>query len=104
MRTKPSNGSVSGKHIAQRTCVACRRISVKGDLVRLVRTAGGDIEVDLSGKKTGRGAYLCPSRECWETALQGNRLEHALRGSLNRDNREQLVENIGDLIKGVNKY
>ncbi|MFC1902095.1 YlxR family protein, partial [Chloroflexota bacterium] len=63
--------------------------------------AEGNIFVDSTGKKTGRGAYLCPSRECWETALKGNRLEHALRSSLTQDNRERLMEQGKDLLKGV---
>ncbi len=58
----------------------------------MVRVAEGRVEVDTSGKKTGRGAYLCPTQECWETGLKGNRLEHALRTNLTQDNREQLIE------------
>jgi predicted RNA-binding protein YlxR (DUF448 family) len=50
--------------------------------VRLVRTAEGTVEVDLSGKKAGRGAYLHPLRSCWEVVLKGNRIEQALRVKL----------------------
>jgi predicted RNA-binding protein YlxR (DUF448 family) len=92
------------KLIAQRTCVACRQIKAKRELVRLVRTPEDNIEIDRSGKKKGRGAYLCPSRECWETALSGNRLEHALRGSLTEDNRKQLMRYGQELPKGVNQW
>ena len=53
-------------------------------------------------KKKGRGAYLCLAWECWEKALKGNQLEHALRGSLTQDNREQLIKYGQDLPKGVN--
>ncbi len=87
--------------IAQRTCVACRQIKTKGELIRLVRTPEGSIEIDNSGKKKGRGAYLCNARECWEKALKSNKLEHALRGGLTQDNREQLTQNGKDLLKGV---
>ena len=72
--------------------MACRQTKDKRELVRLVRTPEGNIEIDNSGKKKGRGAYTCPARECWETALKGNRLEHTLRGSLSRDSREQLIK------------
>jgi len=82
--------------------VACRQIKAKRDLVRLVRTAEGNVEIDSRGKKEGRGAYLCPAWECWETALKGNQLEHALRSSLTQDNREQLIKRGQDLLKGVN--
>ena len=101
MRSITSTRSVSTRPIAQRTCVACRKIKAKRELVRLVRTPEGNIEIDSSGKKKGRGAYLCPAWECWETALKGNQLEHALRGSLTQDNREQLIKCGQDLLKGV---
>ena len=79
--------------------MACRRIKAKRELVRLVRTRGGDIEIDVSGKKEGRGAYICPDRECWEIALKGKQLEHTLRSNLTQDNREQLIRNGEDLLK-----
>ena len=53
------------KHIPQRTCVACRGIKANKDLIRLVNNAGV-VEVDLTRKKPGRGAYLCPTAQCWE--------------------------------------
>ena len=65
-----------------------------------MHTADGNIEIDSIGKKAGRGAYLCRARECWETGLKGNRLEYALRSSLDQDNREQLIEQAKDLLKG----
>ena len=101
MRNITNTHSTSTKLIAQRTCIACRKIKAKRELIRLVRTPEGNIEIDNSGKKEGRGAYLCPAWECWETALKGNQLEHALRGSLTRDNREQLIKCGKNLLKGV---
>ncbi len=76
------------KHIPQRTCVACRKVRPKRELIRLVRISDGSVEVDTSGKKAGRGAYLC--LECWEIGLKGSQLKHALRTTLTQDNREQL--------------
>ena len=52
----------------------------------------GRVEVDTSGKKAGRGAYLCPAEECWEIGLKGGRLERTLRTNLTQDNREQLIK------------
>lgn len=72
--------------------MACRKAKAKRELVRLVRSASGTAEVDTSGKKAGRGAYLCQAQECWEVGLKGNRLEHALQITLIRDNREQLIQ------------
>lgn len=80
------------KHIPQRTCVACRKVSAKRELIRLVRIADGSVEIDTSGKKTGRGAYLCRMRACWESGLKGGRLEYTLRTTLTQDNREQLIK------------
>jgi len=65
----------------------------------LVRIPDGSVEVDAGGKKAGRGAYLCQAKECWETGLKGNRLEHVLRTTLNKDNREQLVRYGKDLLQ-----
>ena len=67
------------KHIPQRTCIACRTVRPKRELVRIVRTAENHVEADATGKKAGRGAYLCRQRECWEDVLNSRgRLEHAL--------------------------
>ena len=81
----------SVKHIPQRTCVACGKVKAKRELVRLVRTADG-VEVDTSGRKAGRGAYLCPTLECWESGLKKGRLEHTLHAALSQDNRQRLIK------------
>ncbi len=52
----------------------------------------GIVLVDLSGKKVGRGAYLCATAQCWEIGLKGGRIEHALQMALTPENREKLVE------------
>jgi len=85
------------KYTPQRTCVACHKVKAKQELIRLVRVSDGSVEVDTSGKKTGRGAYLCRSQGCWETGLKGSQLEHVLRTTLIKDNREQLIRYGKDL-------
>ncbi len=72
--------------------MACRKVRPKRELIRLVRISDGEVEVDTSGKKVGRGAYLCSVEECWEIGLESGRLEHALRTALTQDNREQLIK------------
>ena len=79
------------RHIPQRTCVACRRTAGQRELVRLVRTAEGQVEIDGGERRAGRGAYLCPTQGCLETALKGGRLEHALRVSLTEADRQRLL-------------
>jgi len=66
------------RKIPQRTCVACGRARPKRELVRAVRTPAGEIKVDLTGKVSGRGAYVCPEPECVERGLREGRLQHAL--------------------------
>jgi hypothetical protein len=88
---------VKTRSIPQRTCVACRQVRDKKDLVRLVSTGDGMIEIDVLTKKPGRGAYLCPRKTCWELALRKNRLEYALRTRLCDDNRQALSEYIHSL-------
>jgi predicted RNA-binding protein YlxR (DUF448 family) len=78
------------KHVPQRTCVACRQTDAKRGLIRLVRNPEGRVEVDPTGKRPGRGAYLCHRSECWDKALKGKALEQALRTSLTPEDREAL--------------
>lgn len=78
------------KHVPQRTCIACRQVAGKRALLRLVRTEQG-VEVDVSGKLPGRGAYLHPYQKCWQALLRGGRIEQALRTRLSEENRQTLL-------------
>lgn len=68
-------------------------------MVRLVRIAEGNIEVDTTGKIAGRGAYLCRDRACWEKLPRGKQLEHALKSEIDRENMERLITNGKDLLE-----
>ncbi len=81
----------TAKHLPERTCIGCRKTNFKRELVRVVCIPEGDIEIDTTGKKSGRGAYLCPSWTCWENALNAGRLEYALRTRIKPENKEKLV-------------
>lgn len=63
-------GQRRGKHIPQRTCIVCRQKYDKRRLTRLVRTPDEGIVVDPTGKRNGRGAYLCDQPSCWDNLLQ----------------------------------
>jgi len=89
------------QHIPQRTCVACGKIKAKRELIRLVRCSDRIVEIDISGKKAGRGTYLCRAPECWHAGVKGSRLERALRTTLTQDNREQLIKYGKDFLQGV---
>ncbi|GIW00077.1 MAG: hypothetical protein KatS3mg058_1480 [Roseiflexus sp.] len=67
------------KHVPQRTCVMCRCTHAKRALIRLVRDADGRVHVDPTGKRNGRGAYLCHNSECWNQAIRRGALARALR-------------------------
>ncbi|MBC7250420.1 MAG: YlxR family protein [Anaerolineae bacterium] len=78
------------KHVPLRTCVGCRQVRSKREMVRIVRTPTGEIEIDERGKKSGRGAYLCRRRDCWLKGLNKGGLEHALKVSLTEEQRALL--------------
>ncbi len=81
----------------QRTCVACRTAGPKRGLVRLVKLADGHVEVDEMGKKPGRGAYLCKTRECWDKALGAKTLEYALKTAISTEDKAALQIYAGGL-------
>jgi predicted RNA-binding protein YlxR (DUF448 family) len=79
------------RHVPVRTCVACRQERPKRELVRIVRTLAGPVEVDPTGKRAGRGAYLCRDRACWELALKRPAfLGRALKTELSDDDLARL--------------
>jgi predicted RNA-binding protein YlxR (DUF448 family) len=66
------------RKIPLRMCVGCREMKNKKELIRIVRTPEGSVEIDQSGKKSGRGAYICPQLDCLQQAIKGKRLQKAL--------------------------
>ncbi|MQG77035.1 MAG: YlxR family protein [SAR202 cluster bacterium] len=79
------------KHVPVRTCCGCGRKSGKRDMVRIVRSPGGVVSVDTTGKAAGRGAYLCENPACWETGVNRNRLERTLKTMIGSDQRIALL-------------
>lgn len=87
------------KKIPQRTCLGCKAVKPKKELVRVVRTPEGVVLVDPTGKRAGRGAYTCPSPDCLEKAFKGALLAQALECELTTEIKEKLKINMLDLIK-----
>ena len=58
------------KNIPQRMCIACREMKPKNEMIRVVRSPEGEISLDLTGRKNGRGAYICKSLDCFTLALK----------------------------------
>lgn len=67
------------RKIPQRKCVACQEMRSKKELIRIVRSPQGDIHIDLTGKKPGRGAYLCGNVSCFKLAKKSKAFERALK-------------------------
>jgi predicted RNA-binding protein YlxR (DUF448 family) len=78
------------KHIPIRRCIACQQSRAKRELVRIVRTVEGTVEIDGKGKRPGRGAYLCRDRACWESGLRQGKLSRALKCALGPEDAERL--------------
>ena len=66
------------KKIPQRQCMGCRERMEKRQLIRVVRTPDGQVQMDFSGKVNGRGAYICPKADCLKKAQKAKALDRAL--------------------------
>src|SRR5213593_1094715 len=85
------------RRVPQRTCIACRSTEAKRGLIRVVRTPEGRVELDPTGKKNGRGAYVHESRRCWDEALKKDRLGRALKVVVAAEDFERLKAHAADL-------
>ena len=85
------------RHVPLRTCISCRQAKPKRELLRVVRTPDGHILVDATGKKSGRGAYLCARLSCWEDAIKKKRLEQEFEMPLSDEDRARLDNFIATL-------
>ncbi len=90
-RTKRKK-STRQKHVPIRTCIACRETGAKRGLTRVVRSPEGDIAIDPTGKRNGRGAYLCEKPGCWDRATSTPLLSRALNAEIASDTAEQLKD------------
>jgi predicted RNA-binding protein YlxR (DUF448 family) len=78
------------KRIPQRMCIACRAHDTKRGLYRIVRTPEGAVEPDPTGRRNGRGAYLCGQIACWEKALSSGILARALNIDIDTESLDAL--------------
>jgi predicted RNA-binding protein YlxR (DUF448 family) len=88
------------KHVPLRTCIACRAQRPKRELLRIVCTPEGSLEIDVRGKRAGRGAYICPREECLQVAVQAQRLSRALKCQVNIEEAAALEAQIAALLQG----
>lgn len=82
------------KHVPQRTCVGCGETRSKRELTRIVRMPDGTVDIDPTGKKPGRGAYLCKRVRCWEQALTKGAISRALGVAIGEDVKARLRDQL----------
>lgn len=85
-------GSV--KKVPMRKCIGCGEMKNKKEMMRVIRTPENEIVLDATGKKNGRGAYLCFSRECLEKAVKSRGLERSLKVPIPREVLESLEKEL----------
>ena len=78
--------------VPMRQCTGCREVKSKKEMMRVLRTEDNEIVLDATGKKNGRGAYLCFSRECLEKAIKNHGLERSLKTSVPQQVYEDLMK------------
>ncbi len=73
------------KKIPQRMCNGCMEMKPKKELIRIVKSSDGEVSVDLTGKKPGRGAYICRNSQCLEKAYKSKKLNKSLEASISEE-------------------
>ena len=87
------------KKIPMRMCVGCRQMKPKRELLRAVRSPEGEVSLDTTGRKPGRGAYCCFDADCLKKALKQGQLDRQLEVRLNDEVNAQLQETMQRLLK-----
>ncbi len=82
------------KKIPLRMCTGCMEMKPKKELIRVVKSPEGEVSVDLTGKKSGRGAYICKNIECLEKAFKAKRLSRNLEIAISEEIYDKLKEEI----------
>ena len=80
-----------------RKCVGCQEMKSKKEMIRVIRTAEGEFLLDATGKKNGRGAYLCFSKECFDRAVKGRGLERSFKQPIPKEVYEKLEKEMDSL-------
>lgn len=86
------------RKIPMRMCVGCREMKPKKELLRAVRSPEGQVSLDPSGKKPGRGAYCCYNADCLRRAIKQRQLDRALEASLDEETNERLLQTMQQLL------
>ena len=84
------------KAVPVRLCLGCHEPKAKNEMLRIVRTGDGNVLIDLKGKVSGRGAYICKTKACFEKALKSKALDRSLGVSIPSD----VIDSIKQLFDG----
>lgn len=82
------------RKIPLRKCTGCQQMKNKKELIRIVRSEEGEFALDTTGKKPGRGAYICPTKECLEKAHKSKGLERSFKSAVPKEVYEQLMQQL----------
>ena len=85
------------KRIPQRKCVGCGVSKNKSDLIRVVRSPENEISIDLKGKKSGRGAYICRDENCLKKAVKAKKFDRSLEVKISGEILESLLGQIREI-------
>ena len=85
------------KKIPQRQCIGCGEMKNKKEMIRVIKTPEENIIIDVTGKKNGRGAYICKSVECFQKAVKSRGLERSLKVNIPREVYEELQKELSGL-------
>ena len=88
---------MSGKKIPLRQCIGCGEMKSKKEMIRVIKTAEDQILLDATGRKNGRGAYLCPSMECFKKAVKSKGLERSFKMAIPKEVYETLEKEMEEL-------
>ena len=90
---------MSVKKIPLRQCIGCGEMKSKKEMIRVIKTAEDEIMLDATGRKNGRGAYLCPSMECFKKAVKSKGLERSFKMAIPKEVYETLEKEMEELGK-----
>lgn len=85
------------KKIPLRQCIGCGEMKSKKELIRVLKTTEDEIVIDATGRKNGRGAYICPSKECFKKAVKSKGLERSLKMAIPKEVYEALEKEMGQI-------
>ena len=88
------------KKVPMRQCIGCREMRSKRDMIRVIKTAENEICIDATGRKNGRGAYICPNMDCLKQAMKNRGLERSLKTAIPETVYQQLEEEMSHIDKG----